>query len=76
MTEALLRAANSQLIEPAFIKKLAAVKDKLEALAATVKRYNENDNEHGTLQLITRTRHANSLHTYVNLWTCMERAEL
>ena len=26
--------------------------------------YKENDHEHETLQLITRTRHANSLQTY------------
>ena len=52
MTEALLRAANSQLIDPAFIKKLVALKDNLELVAAEIKRYRENNKEHGTLQLI------------------------
>ena len=55
MTQALLRAASSQLIDPAFIKKLAAVKDNLEALAATVKMHSENNKEHGTLQLMKHT---------------------
>ena len=36
MTEGLLRAANSQLIDPAFIKKLAAVNDSLEVVAAKI----------------------------------------
>ena len=52
MTEALLRAANSQLIEPAFIKKLAALKDNLEVVAAATKRYNENNKEYDSLQLV------------------------
>ena len=52
MTEALLRAANSKLIEPAFIKKLAAMKDNLEVVAGATKRYKKNNKEHGTLQLI------------------------
>ena len=54
MTQALLTAAHSQLIDPAFIKKLAAVKDNLEALAVTVKMHNENNKEHGTKQLQQR----------------------
>ena len=55
MTDALLRAANSQLIEPAFIKKLAGLKDNLELVAAATRKYNENNKEHGTLEL---KRHA------------------
>ena len=42
MTEALLRAANSKLIDPEFIKKLAALKDNLDMVAAATKRYNDN----------------------------------
>ena len=49
MTEALLRAKNSQIIEPAFIKKLAALKDNLDMVAAATKRYTENNKEHGTM---------------------------
>ena len=36
-TEALLRAANSQLINPSLIKKLVALKDNLELVAAEIK---------------------------------------
>ena len=42
MTEALHRAKNSQIVEPAFIKKLAALKDNLDMVAAATKRYNDN----------------------------------
>ena len=80
MTQALLRAASSQLIDPAFIKKLAAVKDNLEALAATVKMHSENNKEHGTRQLLNHAmvqvdEAANML---VYLWKILdlERAEL
>ena len=52
MTEALLRAKNSQIIEPAFIKKLAALKDNLDMVAAATKRYNENNKEGDSLQLV------------------------
>ena len=52
MPEALLQAANSQFIDPAFIKKLVALKDKLELVAAEIKMYRENNKEHCTLQLI------------------------
>ena len=76
MGATLLVAETSQCIDPALVKKLAAAKDDVEVAAAATMMYKENDNEHGTLQLITRTRHANSLHTYVKRWTCMERAEL
>ena len=72
----LLAAGKSQWIGPALVKKLAAVKDDVEVAAAATMMYKENDNKHGALLLLTRTRHANSLHTYVKLWTCMERAEL
>ena len=52
MTEGLLRAANSQLIEPAFIKKLAGLKDNLEVVAAETKMHKEKNKEHGTQQLM------------------------
>ena len=55
MTQALLTAAHSQLIDPAFIKKLAAVKDHLEAVAVTVKMYKDNNKENGTFQLMKHT---------------------
>ena len=55
MTEALLRAANSQIIEPAFIKKLAALKDNLEMVAAATKTDNENNKKGDSLQLVRDT---------------------
>ena len=54
MTEALLTAAHSQLINPAFIKKLAAVKDSLEVVAAKINTYKEKNKEHDTPQLKRR----------------------
>ena len=48
MMEALLPAANSQFIDPAFMNKLAAGKDNLEAVAGQVKMYRELNEEHGT----------------------------
>ena len=51
MEKALLAAEKSQLFSPAFISKLAAVKDNLEVVAAAIKRYNENNKEDGTLQV-------------------------
>ena len=55
MTEALLRAANSQIIEPAFIKKLTALKDNLEMVAAATKTDNANNNKADSLQLVRDT---------------------
>ena len=51
MTRALLGAANSQLIDPAFMNKLVAIKDNLEAVAVAVKTYREQNEEQGTAQL-------------------------
>ena len=80
MTEALLRAANSQLIEPAFIKKLAGLKDNLELVVAETKRYRENDKEHGTLQLIkhamVQVDEAVEQFAYLGKLLDLERAEL
>ena len=80
MMKDLRTAAHSQLINPAFIKELAAVKDNLEALAATVKMHSENNKEHGTRQLLNHAmvqvdEAANML---VYLWKILdlERAEL
>ena len=55
MKEALVVAEESQFFAPAYIKKLAAVKDNLALVAAATKRYTENDKEHGTMDL---KRHA------------------
>ena len=52
MTEALLRAANSKIIEPAFIKKLTALKDNLEMVAAATKTDNANNKKGDSLQLV------------------------
>ena len=80
MTEALLRAANSQLIDPAFIKKLVALKDNLELVAAETKRYRENNKEHGTLQLIkhamVQVDEAVEHFAYLGQLLDLERAEL
>ena len=80
MTQALLRAASSQLIDPAFIKKLAAVKDNLEALAPTVRMHSENNKEHGTRQLINHAMvqvdEAANMLVYLCKILDLERAEL
>ena len=80
MTEALLRAANSQLIEPAFIKKLAALKDNLEMVAAATKRYNENNKEGDSLQLVRDTMvqldEAVQHFAYLDKLLALEHAEL
>ena len=48
MKETLLLAANLQFIDPAFMNKLAAVNDNLEAVAGQVKMYRNLNKEHGT----------------------------
>ena len=48
MMKDLCTAAHSQLINPAFIKKLTAVKDNLEVVAAKINTYKEKNKEHGT----------------------------
>ena len=55
MEEALVAAEESQFFAPAYIKKLAAVKDNLALVAAATKRYTENNKEQGTMDL---KRHA------------------
>ena len=52
MTEVLLSAEDAQLCQPSFIQKLAALKDNLEVFAAQIKKYKENNKEHGTQQHI------------------------
>ena len=80
MTEALLRAANSEFIDPAFMKKLAAVNDNLEAVAAAIKMYTDHNKERGTAQLKQRATlemsEARSWFTYLDMILVMERAEL
>ena len=51
MTEALHAAANTQFIDPAFMKKLVAMKDHLEVVALTIREYKHNNKEQGTPQL-------------------------
>ena len=80
MTEALLRAANSKLIDPEFIKKLAALKDNLEVVAAATEMYKKNNKEHGTLQLIqdamVQLDEAVEHFAYFDKLLDLERAEL
>ena len=77
MTEALLRAASSQLIDPAFMKKLEAVKEDLETAAVAVQKYREHNKEYGTAQLKQRaTLHvseARKWFTYLEKILLMER---
>ena len=54
MTQALRSAEESQLCHPSFIKKLAAVKDNLEVVAAKINTYKEKNKEHDTPQLKRR----------------------
>ena len=80
MMEALLRAANSQFIDPAFMKKLVAMKDNLEAVAVAVKMYREQNEEHSTAQLKLRASlqvsEARKWFTYLDKILAMERAEV
>ena len=55
MTEALRRAKNSQIIEPAFIKKLTALKYNSEMVAAATKTDNANNNKADSPQLVRDT---------------------
>ena len=54
MTDALHRAANSEFIDPEFMKKLAVVMDNLEAVAVAIKIYIDQNKERGTGQLKER----------------------
>ena len=80
MTQALLTAAHSQLIDPAFLKKLAAVNDSLKVVAVKIKTYNENNKEHGTKQFQQRVRFelfaARAQLKYLCRLLTLERAEL
>ena len=49
MGRVLLAAEKSQLIDPAFVKKVAAVKDDLEVAAAAPTMHNASDYEHFAL---------------------------
>ena len=80
MKQALLTAAHSQLIDPAFLKKLAAVNDSLKVVAVKIKTYNENNKEHGTMQLKERVVYelvdARKQFAYLSKILDLERAEL
>ena len=79
MTRALLGAANSQLIDPAFMNKLVAIKDNLEAVAVAVKTYREQNEEHGTSQLTLhaslQVTEARKWFTYLDKIIAMQRPE-
>ena len=79
MTEALCRAASSQFIDPAFIKKVTEVKEDLEAAGGAVKLYREKNKEHRTAQLKQRaTLHVSEARrwfTYLDKILLMERTE-
>ena len=79
MTEALYRAANPEFIDPAFMKKLAAVKDNLEAVAVAIKIYIDQNKERGTGQLKERATlqvsEARTLFTYLDKILAIEPAE-
>ena len=79
ITEALCRAAGSQFIDPAFIKKVTEVKEDLEAAGAAVKLYREKNKEHRTAQLKQRaTLHVSEARrwfTYLDKRLLMERIE-
>ena len=80
MTEALLHAAKSVFIDPAFMKKLAAVKDNSDGVAGAINIYIEQNKERGTGQLKDRTTlevsEARSWFTYMDKILAMERAVL
>ena len=80
MTESLNGAANTQFIDPAFMKKLVAVKDNLKAAAVAVMMYREQNEEHGTAQLKLRaTLHVSAARkccTYLDKILAMEPPEL
>ena len=80
MTKDLRTAAHSQLINPAFIKKLAAVKDNLEVVAAKINTYKEKNKEHGTSFLkrraICMVDAARTQFRYLRKLLDMEPAEL
>ena len=80
MKQALLTAAHSQLIDPAFIKKLATVNDSLKVVAVKIKTYNENNKEHRTMQLKARVMYelvdARKQFAYLSKILDLERAEL
>ena len=80
MTEALLRAAKSVFIDPAFMKKLAAVKDNLDGVACAINIYIDQNKERATGQLKQRATlelsEARDLFRYMHKILTMERALL
>ena len=76
MTKALLRAGISQFIDPAFLKKLMAVKADLETVAVNIKMYREykhNNKEQGTPLQVSEARR---MFAYLCKVLDLERAEL
>ena len=80
MTESLNGAANTQFIDPAFKKKLVAVKDDLKAVAVAVMMCREQNEEHGTAQVKLRASlqvvEARRWFTYLDKILAMQRPEL
>ena len=80
MTESLNGAANTQFIDPAFKKKLVAVKDNLKAAAVAVMMYREQNEEHGTAQVKLRASlqvaEARRWFTYLDKILAVQRPEL
>ena len=73
MTKALLRAGNSQFIDPTFMKKLVAMKDHLEVVALTIREYKHNNKEQGTPLQVSEARR---MFAYLCKVLDLERAEL
>ena len=80
MAQALLTAAQSELIDPAFVKKLATVNDSLKVVAVKIKTYSESNKEHGTTQLQQRVLaellDARKQFAYLSKIMDLERAKL
>ena len=78
MGRVLLAAEKSQLIDPAFVKKVAAVKDDLEVAAAAPTMHNASDYEHFALskRLMIQLVDARRMCAYLCKVLDVERAEL
>ena len=78
MGRVLLAAEKSQLIDPAFIKKVAAVKDDLEVAAAAPTMCKESDCVHRALckRAMRQLVRARSMYAYLCKVLELERAEL
>ena len=73
MTEALHAAANTQFIDPAFMKKLVAVKDNLKAVAVAVQGAKMRNMAQHRLNYVRRSKwpkHADGLLTWIRFLLC------